>query len=39
MKTSPLTIRFDIDSFGVWYAIWKYGFRNLWSIFVATRIK
>ena len=35
----PLRIRTDIDTWGVWYAIHKYGWRNLWSIFVATQVK
>jgi len=32
-------VRSSIDAFGVWYAIHEYGFRNLWTIFVATRMK
>lgn len=24
-----------IERFGIWYAIWFYGFKNSWSIFVA----
>ena len=32
-------VRTAIDAFGVWYAIHEYGFRNLWTIFVATRMK
>lgn len=39
LKPNPLNIKLDIEHCGIWYAIWRYGFRNLWPIFVATRIK
>lgn len=32
-------VRTAIDAFGVWYALHEYGFRSLWTIFVATRMK
>lgn len=27
-----------IKRYGIWYALHRYGFRNLWSIWVATRV-
>lgn len=31
-------VKRSIQSEGIWYAIWFYGFENLWTIFVATRM-
>jgi len=36
---NPLEIRIEIKRYGVWYALWRHGFSNLWPIFVATRLK
>jgi len=38
-KPNPLEIRIEITRYGVWYALWRHGFSNLWPIFVATRLK
>lgn len=38
-KPHPFDIQFDIRHFGLWYAIYKYGWRNLWPIFIATRLR
>ena len=31
-------VKRSIQVFGVWYALHRYGWRNLWTIFVATRM-
>ncbi len=43
MKTNTIypsvfRVKESVKSFGVWYAVWLYGFDNLWTIFVATRM-
>jgi len=27
-----------LQCYGGWYTLWRYGFRNLWTIFVAWRM-
>ena len=43
MKSHSLTLNiFDvqrsIECWGLWYAFWRYGFRQSWTIFVAWRL-
>lgn len=28
----------SINAYGLWYALWFYGWRQAWTIFVATRM-
>jgi hypothetical protein len=41
MKSLTLNV-FDvqrsIECWGLWYALWRYGFRQSWTIFVAWRL-
>ena len=38
MQPSVFQVKSSIKNFGIWYAIWHYGARNAWTIFVATRM-
>ena len=38
MQPSVFQVKSSVQSFGIWYAIWHYGARNAWTIFVATRM-
>jgi hypothetical protein len=38
MQPSVFQVKSSIQSFGVWYAIWHYGWKNAWTIWVATRM-
>jgi len=38
MKPCVFRVKRSIESFGVWYALWAYGLRNIWTIWVATRM-
>jgi hypothetical protein len=39
MKPSIFCVRQDIEHFGIWYALHRYGFRRWWTIWCATRLK
>lgn len=40
MKSSIniFAVQSAIKAYGIWYAIWFYGWREAWTIFVATRM-
>ena len=38
MRPSIFYVKESIERHGFWYAIWHYGTKNLWTIFVATRM-
>ena len=37
-KPNVFAVANEIEVYGVWYALWHYGWKNAWTIFVATRI-
>jgi hypothetical protein len=36
--TNIFAVQTAIEIHGIWYAIWFYGWRNAWSIFIASRM-
>lgn len=38
MPPNIFAVQNAIEVYGIWYAIWFYGRRNAWTIFVATRM-
>ena len=36
--TNIFAVKTAIEIHGIWYTIWFYGWRNAWSIFVASRM-
>jgi hypothetical protein len=38
MRTNVFEVKRDIETFGIWYAIWKHGPRNAWALWVASRM-
>lgn len=38
MPKNIFAVQNAIEMYGIWYAIWFYGWREMWTIFVATRM-
>ena len=38
MRPSIFYVKASMERHGFWYAVWQYGAKNLWTIFVATRM-
>ena len=38
MRPSVFDVMESIERYGFWYAIWRYGAKRIWTIFVATRM-
>lgn len=38
MPLNIFAVQNAIEVYGIWYAIWFYGWRETWTIFVATRM-
>ena len=40
MKSTPniFAVKASIMEYGIWYAIWFYGWREAWTLWVATRM-
>ena len=38
IKPNVFAVANEIEVYGVWYALWHYGWKNAWTIFVATRM-
>jgi len=37
-RPSVFEVKDRLYAFGIWYALYLYGFRNMWTIFVASRM-
>ena len=38
IKPNVFAVANEIEVYGVWYALWHYGWKNAWTIFGATRM-
>jgi len=38
MRPSIFYVKASMERHGFWYAVWQYGAKNFWTIFVATRM-